>query len=271
MKIKDKMVEWSVMTFEKNPYGDNIPDVFLDEPGILKNGETLRKQKQNGYIISEVINDRTKESFAERTNFVLFSPIFNRLLYENKLCPSNYISEVIKSLTEYEFRHNECFDKSVYFGYISRALRSFASYIREINLKDFIVDYHKKTYTELGFSFHKEKDTYENKIKEDLYNKTDIYFEIENTPYRIWSYQSTESGIKCTLKRILKSKDGINLYIPFNIDTKKEFLGWYLYDEEKVLRNVKNSKTTDFLSFKQKIIKEPRLLKNINKVFVQEI
>lgn len=268
MNIKKKMVDWSTMTFEDNPYGDKIPDVYLDSTEILKNGNTLRNIKQNGHIVSDVINDTSKKSFVENTNFVIFSTVFNRLLYDQKLCPSNYVNEVIKELSKYEFEHNKIFDKSVYYGYIARALRAFASYIREINLKEIITDYYQHICKKQGFSFFQEKDTYENKINEDVHNKTDIYFEVEHIPYRIWSYQSTNSGVECTLKRVLKSKKGINLYIPFNISTKSEFLGWYLYDETFIINSIKEIKCLNFADFKKTIIHKPFILKNINKVFV---
>lgn len=264
-KIISMIKRWNHLKFEENPYGEKIPDIFLDSKKILSSGMCLRNQRQNGFIVSKVINDRNKTSPAEEFNDVLLAPIFERLWQNEELCPSNYVSEVIFELTLYEMQHNLSFSHEFYCAFIARSLRAFASYIREKSLEVIIYDF----FTEycLNNNYHFILGAAD-KIEEDIKNKTDILVTIENVKYRIWSFQSTKAGCKCTKRRALHCKKGVNIFIPFNIDERLEVYGWFLYNKDKVISNLLTIKTEKFAHFKKELEKNESTLKKLHKVFV---
>ena len=253
MTIQKSISYWATLPFDVNPYGDNLPSWLLDTPMLMKKQRTsadakcLRELNQNGNVLCSVVNDDFKISSAERKNFVIFSEIFKKCYDNNTLCPANYIAEVLKTLDEKPIETYGEYPFDFYIGTVARSIRAFASYLREIVLKEIIENFlitNNMTYT--MFNVDSEMDSKE---------KTDIFFIANSNFYRVWSYQATDIGCVKTNARILSgAKNGINILMPFNRFDKicKNTNGWDIYDE---------SETEDYLF--EIFSKEPLLYSDV--------
>ena len=229
--------KWAEMTFDENPYGDPIPEKYLHDQRVMRerHNKTLHNplsgRKQDGNILNYLFNDPTKQTPAEKEETVSFSKIFHRLEETETLCPSNFIVEVINGLQEWDAEHNTRHDDDFFCKTIARGLRTFASMLREQNLRE-IVDQVLKIEAIRRRNGYK---MFAPSVEEDVKQKTDIMIKYAGAFYRIWSYQSTESGIDRTSKRILKGAGrGLNLLIPFDISAVGKTYGWALYDSQNV-------------------------------------
>jgi hypothetical protein len=190
----------------------------------------LAGRPQDGKILNVIFNDKEKDSAAEDEETVSFSEVFHRLDRAGTLCPSNYIVEVIKGLEKYDADHNTRHSEQFYCETVARSMRSFASFIREENLRE-IIDHVLKIE---AIRRRKGYKMFEGNVQEDMKKKTDIMFKYGGAFYRIWSYQTTDSGVKKTSKRILKGCGrGLNVLMPFDITCADETFGWALYDYDE--------------------------------------
>ena len=223
---------WSQMTYDENPYGDPIPAKYLNSPLIMRDGcQPLSGRKQDGCVLDYIFNDMSKESAAEKEETVPFSAVFHRLEQAGTLCPSNYVAEVIKALEQWDAANNTRHDDDFYCKTIARALRTFASFLREEDLREIITQYLKieAIRRRQGFKM------FEPSVEEDMQQKTDIMLKYAGAFYRVWSYQSTKSGINKTSARIKRGAGrGRNLLIPFDIGSVEKTYGWALYDKQSV-------------------------------------
>ena len=142
-------------------------------------------------------------------------------------------------------------------GYITRGMRAFASYIREVALEEFIETY-------LSSKFEKVEMKRVSWI-EDMNSKTDLKFILDGEVYRIWTYQSTGYGLKLTTKRVMKKVDyGYNIMLPFNMyDKTDNYKGWRLYDNNiiaQALNILLNKKVMSYDELKNKIVKNKQYL-----------
>lgn len=235
--LRESVVQWAEMTFAENPYGDPIPEKYLNDQRVMRERsdnvprKPLGLRKQDGNVLNSLFNDPTKESDAEKEETVSFSAVFHRLERANTLCPSNFVAEVIKDLQKWDAENNTRHDDDFYCKTIARSLRTFASMLREQNLREIVNQILKieAIRRRCGYKM------FEPSVEEDMKQKTDIALKYAGAFYRIWSYQSTESGIDRTSKRILKGAGrGRNLLIPFDISKVGKFNGWALYDDADV-------------------------------------
>lgn len=224
----------SYMSYEQNPYGPSIPAVFLYAPELVKPPLTpdaprcLADLMQDGNSISYVVNDVSKRSKAENIDCVIFTEIFHQLYDEGTLCPANYVRVIIDKLDAYNASALVKLTFADYIGIISRGLRAFASYIREVHLFSLI-----KQYLWESGKYHYE--VFEPNSEVDTKEKTDIMFRIGPKLYRVWSYQNSPSGVEKTSYRITKGcSSGYNILLPF--DRLKHYCvfelhGWHLYNK----------------------------------------
>ena len=262
--------KWSDLTFDQNPYGDPIPEKYLHDMRVMRNinGMTnvkpLSGRKQNGYILNFLFNDQSKKSDAEDEETISFSDIFHRLEKSEALCPSNFLVEVINDLRKWDTEHFIAHDDDFYCKTIARALRAFASMLREQNLREI-------TNKILKIEAIRRRNTYqmfEASAEEDMKQKTDIAFRYAGVHYRVWSYQTTQSGIKKTSRRILRcAGKGKNLLMPFDITTANMVNGWAFYDEESVrdilLQNIVNNKckVQSYWAYRKLVKEDPNIIK----------
>lgn len=231
---------WSAMSFRENPFGSAIPGVFLYSPALVRtpvhstSPRCLADIMQDGFAVAHVINDKSKTTFAEISNPILYSAIFHDLLDTNTLCPSNYVKTIIDKLDEQNAIAQVKLDFDDYVGYIARGLRAFASYIRELHLAIVIKQY--------LYNYSYQYEICNVSAQEDIEQHTDVKFRIGNRYYRVWSYQSTDKGLAKTRRRILNGcGKGYNILMPFDMTkTIFEMNGWYLYNRGIVFLTLKN-------------------------------
>ena len=232
--VNAKIAEWSKMGFTQNPYGPSIPAVYLYNSAVMNDSEknmNLAKCMQNGNVMDVIFNDTSKTSPAEKEETISFSAIYHRLDEAGTLCPSNYILNVITDLQKYDEEHEVVHDRDFYCKTIARSLRSFASYLREDNLREIVDRYMKTEAIRRGQNYI----MFEASVEEDLHAKTDIKIQYGKKIYRIWSYQSTKTGIRKTSRRILRGAgSGLNLLMPIDIAKSNKNRGWALYNESEV-------------------------------------
>ncbi len=241
MKIRDYIKQWSTLFYSRNPYGKSIPSTYLFSEKLIreydKDGRkvyyaNLSELKQDGWSMDYIVPAETEAPW-EIWEIVSFSPIFHRLMQEEKMCPSNYIVNIIDALDVYEDedaeRNEIIHTEDFYIGTIARGLRALASYIREYSLAEIIENYLLKYALQYGVQF----EMYRASVTQDMKYKTDILFRYDNQLYRAWSYQTTKNGIPKTSRRVLNANGhGYNILFPFNMWEKNNVAGWFLYDEK---------------------------------------
>ena len=232
--VNAKIVEWSKMGFAQNPYGPSIPNVFLYNSAVMSDSVknmNLAKCMQDGNVMDFIYNDSSKTSPAEKEETISFSAIYHRLSEAGTLCPSNYILNVVTDLQKYDEENGVEHDRDFYCKTIARSLRSFASLLREDNLREIVDRYMKNQAACLG-KYYK---MYDASVEEDMHAKTDIKIKYGKHYYRIWSYQSTRTGIRKTSRRIMRGAgNGLNLLMPIDIAKSQMNRGWALYNESEV-------------------------------------
>ena len=245
MSIKEQLLLWSKTPMSINPYGNPLPDKYLNSTVMLKphlrNGKPFGEYLQDGYITEIVLNDKNKTTPWEVDNYVIFSEIRERLYKNNTLCISNYLVEVLLALDKVEQEKNKSFSDEYRIGTMCRSLRTFASFIRECDLKEMLEDAmgHISRITKKHYVFP------DVTAQMDSKEKTDILLHYDDKVFRIWSYQVTPAGVNKTSHRIIddygrprlnsKNNSGYNLLMPFDMYGNKEvYLGWFLYDKREV-------------------------------------
>ena len=237
--VHDHISTWSKMSFAENPYDRALPDWILRDNRIMAvNKYTKSKPKkqlcdfnQNGNVTLVVINDSTKTIDWETEETISYSKIFRDLLDRKKLCPSNFAANVIDSLYKWDQNHNMMHSQDFYIGTVARGCRAFASLMREQHLTEIVDSFMRVEAKKRGKKYRLWKTT----VREDMKMKTDIIFKYDGEFYRLWSYQTTESGIDRTSKRVMKAcGKGYNILVPFNDDEKVPEEGWWLYNKDVV-------------------------------------
>ena len=233
-KLIDIITRWSKMSFKENPYGDPIPDKYLYDSRVMRKGskkKNLAECMQDGHVLNCIFNDDQKTSDAEKEETIKFSDTFHRLEVAGTLCPSNYIVGVIEDLEKWDAENNTRHDDEFYCKTIARSLRTFASMLRENNLREIADKYLKVEAIRRRFGYK----MFTADVKQDVYQKTDISLKFAGSFYRIWSYQDTKSGVDKTSGRLKKGAGrGFNILMPFNISNAEYVLGWAFYNTEEV-------------------------------------
>lgn len=255
---------WAPMSFKENPYGDPIPNKYLYDLRVMRGKKTLAECKQNGFVLNAIFNDPKKLHPAEVEETVKFSEVFHRLEESNTLCPSNFIVEVIKDLEQWDAENNTRHDDDFYCKTIARGIRTFASMLRENNLREIVDAYLKVEAIRRSRGYKMMPPS----VKEDMQSKTDIMVKYAGAFYRLWSYQTTEPGIEKTSKRVLKGGGrGNNILVPFDISSSPKVHGWALYDPEFVKSNlremivVRKAPVQSYAAYRKKVFADKNVIK----------
>lgn len=250
-KIRVLVEEWAKYDFTYNAYGPQIPDKILYNPDMIREdnkyglkGKTLAEYKQNGFITECIYNDVTKKTSAEKdSNPVIFTKIFRDLRDKNELMPSNFVYHVVRTLDAYN--KDGKYDMDYYAKTVCRGLRSFASFIREIDLQEVLHEF----LTTISRVRKVQYCLLDSTANDDVEGKADVLFRFDNQTVRVWSYQVTKPGIERTSNRIVdfdgnprlspEKNNGFNILMPFDYYKKKDdCFGWFLYDKNEVRHNL---------------------------------
>ena len=204
LDIDLKTEEWAKTFYKEinlddisiNPsYKDLVWETF-SEMGIL-----------NKYMTGDSVESLPRNSESENLNGPKFSDAFHFLNNQMIVSPGLYLAYI---LNEYMDKN---LDKKLLTGYLSRALRSFASFMREPDLA-----YKLKTCLE------KECDTVTVNMdpKQDIKGHVDILVSYKSRIFNIWSYQATRRGLPNTIDRLSGNRgeicDGINILCPLKTE-----------------------------------------------------
>ena len=150
-----------------------------------KTNEILSR-KVDGYLVERLTKHRESENF--RANF-WFTDVFDRLITKNILSPASYSIEVAYRLNKQIPQQQKIF----YSGFMARALRTFASLMREPDFEDILLT--------LLLKEDKSAKSLKGEGK-DVFEHTDLHLSFLNKEYRIWQYQSTYWGIEKLIKKL---------------------------------------------------------------------
>lgn len=148
-----------------------------------------------------------RDTKSENLNGPKFSNAFHILSNLNNLKPSTYLLEI----TENYLSKN--LDQKLLVGYLSRALRSFASFMRE---------------PDLAWKLRRILIKDDNNAKVDMNPDLDVKAHVDirvfykSHIFNLWSYQSTSRGLPNTIDRLSGNRgevcEGINVLCPFKTE-----------------------------------------------------
>ena len=179
----------------KPSYKDLVWETF-SEMGIL-----------NKYMTGDSVESLPRNSDSENLNGPKFSDAFHFLNNQMIVSPGLYLAYI---LNEYMDKN---LDKRLLTGYLSRALRSFASFMREPDLAYKLKTFLKKDCDNVTVNMDP---------KQDIKGHVDILVSYKSRIFNIWSYQATRRGLPNTIDRLSGNRgeicDGINILCPLKTE-----------------------------------------------------
>ena len=179
----------------KPSYKDLVWETF-SEMGIL-----------NKYMTGDSVESLPRNSESENLNGPKFSDAFHFLNNQMIVSPGLYLAYI---LNEYMDKN---LDKKLLTGYLSRALRSFASFMREPDLAYKLKTCLKKDCDNVTVNMDP---------KQDIKGHVDILVSYKSRIFNIWSYQATRRGLPNTIDRLSGNRgeicDGINILCPLKTE-----------------------------------------------------
>ena len=160
---------------------------------MRRDGVDLGKRKGRGELVEGLVRVEEVESFAAPFSF---SEVFRGLLKGGSLHPGRYLLEVEERLHRGRAETSGAFSA----GFLSRALRAFASFLRE-------VDFVRALEEVLG----EEGDAAEVRLTgfvEDLEERADLVVRHGGRWVRVWQYQSTPRGLEQVAVKLSEASRG---------------------------------------------------------------
>jgi hypothetical protein len=179
----------------KSSYKELVWETF-SEMGIL-----------NKYMTGDSVESLPRNNNSENLNGPKFSDAFHFLKNQMVVSPGIYLAFILNEYLE------RGLDKKLLTGYLSRALRSFASFMREPDLA-----------YKLKSCLEEECDTVTINMdpKQDIKGHVDILITYKGKKFNIWSYQATRRGLPNTIDRLSGNRgevcDGINILCPLKTE-----------------------------------------------------
>lgn len=216
MIIKRFLQIWSHIN-----YSDGLPSrIDLDENTtaftIRFFDHVLHNPQMKGYSIMGL----PVVAEAEEDNRITLKDIFDELYTGNFFSPSYYLYKIAENGLNLQIE-----DEHFIFGYMCRGLRTFASFIREIDLAEKINQLIPECTVDMNPTL-------------DIMSHIDIMITYHDTNYGIWSYQNTERGLINGSRRLRGERgaieDGIYILCPFDENDKETYYGWWLHSAEYV-------------------------------------
>lgn len=153
---------------------------------------------------------------------ILFSDIFWDIAGEY-ITPVYYVASIVKQCVERDITNS-----NQVAGIVGRGLRSFPSFLREMDL----------TY-KISCFFPEAEIT--NGPEQDVGEHTDVLIKNGDTEYRLWSYQNFERGLTNTASRFYGRRRelpiGYHILCPIDIRNSvevEEVDGWFFYSDRYV-------------------------------------
>tara|TARA_B100000676_G_C17967571_1_gene781262 strand:- start:53 stop:1042 length:990 start_codon:yes stop_codon:yes gene_type:complete len=159
------------------------------------------------YMNGESVESLPRNSSSENLNGPKFSDAFHELGNNNILSPANYLLKIINN---YESSN---LNRELIVGYLSRALRSFASFLREPDLAYKLKNLLIKDDPSVSVDMNPEQ---------DIKGHVDILLTYKKFVFNLWSYQATSRGLPNTIDRLRGNRgevlEGINILCPLKTE-----------------------------------------------------
>lgn len=160
---------------------------------MRRDGADLGKREVRGELVEGLVREEGAERFAAP---FAFSEVFRGLLKEGRLHPGNYLLAVEERLRREGAETSRVFSA----GFLARALRAFASFMREVDfartLKEVLRD--EKGGAEVRLT----------EFEEDLEEHADLMVRHGGRRVRVWQYQATPRGLEQVAAKLSGSNRG---------------------------------------------------------------
>lgn len=142
---------------------------------------------------------------AEEYNKIRFTNIVNQMMKDDDFTPVKYMAQITKLCDEYKL------SDEMTIGMLARGLRSFPSFLREIDAKEQLEKVLKER--RISYSIIRNPEM-------DVLQHTDIKILVKNKEYCIWLFQNSANGERNTTERLREKRGklpkGIHILCPMN-------------------------------------------------------
>ena len=230
--FRELIKKWSNETFGKAI--EQFPDKHKDVEKVLKELKDKKKKmlyekKVNGYCVEGL--EVHPKATNRLPNWCNFSSMFYNLADDHVPHPVEFISEICGGYENYLATRPDWVVPA--WGLVPRALKTLASFYREIDFRDSI----KQELSSRGIACEvslPDPDV-------DTKDHTDVIVVIDKIEYRIWLFQISEAGVFHTSDRVAGNRgkllDGIHILCGHDRDQpghEESIEGWNLFSDDRV-------------------------------------
>lgn len=231
MGIRELTYDWSTLSYEEGCKRVERTSLNKDiNEYIMKRlHHFLYELKRYKYMNMDgkSVEKLPKNPKAEKYEGIRFAEIISQMRkmeYED-FSPAKYLAQITKLCNDNNL------DDEMTIGILARGMRSFASFLREIDVEEQL----ERILTDQHIPHELTRNT-----EMDVKNHTDIMAQVYDRFYRIWLFANSPEGIKNTNDRLRENRgelpDGIHILCPMNPKGKnrntekyEEINGWRFY------------------------------------------
>lgn len=147
----------------------------------------FRYRKMDGNSVQNLKRNNAAEGYEQ----IRFSDIVNRLKNDTDFTPVKYMAQITKQCEEIKL------PESMTIGLLSRGLRIFPSFLREIDVEEQLENILAERENPYAIIRNTEM---------DVTQHTDIMVSVGGRDYRIWLFQNSKRGICNTIKRLREER-----------------------------------------------------------------
>ena len=165
------------------------------------------------FMVGSSVESLLRVNAAESMSGPKFSDAFHKLNNKNLVSPGLYLALILNKFMD------EGRQQNLLSGYLARALRSFASFMREPDLA-----YKLKILLEV----EDESVSVNMDPEQDVKKHVDIVVRYKGKIFNLWSYQATRRGLPNTIDRLSGNRgevcDGLNILCPLRTEEAQEYV-----------------------------------------------
>lgn len=165
------------------------------------------------FMVGSSVESLLRVNAAESMSGPKFSDAFHELNNKNLVSPGLYLALILNKFMD------EGRQQNLLSGYLARALRSFASFMREPDLA-----YKLKILLEV----EDESVSVNMDPEQDVKKHVDIVVCYKDKIFNLWSYQATRRGLPNTIDRLSGNRgevcDGLNILCPLRTEEAQEYV-----------------------------------------------
>lgn len=224
-KIKNLMLAWRRQSYNNGlPTQKQLNPIVLEKTHEMFRLIDIEDKPMDGNSVQRLDDDGERDNqVAEIDTFVMFNEVFDNMINgENFFSPAYYVYRLVEKCCDGRDDNmaNDDFDTLVQ-GTIRRGLRTLASFFREMDLANKIIN----NIPEAGIERNPVIDTNEH---------TDVLVTYHNRQYRLWSYLTTQRGLYYGARRLRNEggvPSGTHILCPlgFNREDHEYHAGWWFY------------------------------------------